>query len=146
MAIALAALVVSIVAIITNVTTRKRMLYLDLESRLTSPDSQEGRDLMVKGRFARTDDIATFHKRRPDEFRKINRVLSLYNTLGTYVRLKYVEREVVLLHWGPTIASQWDELEKMIRYRRRDTGPEKFAGVVWLAQLSGVAVKTDLTA
>lgn len=115
--VAALALAVAVWTAVWTRNTARRALYVDLESRLTDLDAQEGRRLL-HDLVDEPNAPALIREREPEDFDKINRVMSLLNTLGSYVALRYVERDVVLRHWAPNIRNSWEKFEWWIAFRQ----------------------------
>jgi hypothetical protein len=124
----------------------RRSLYLDLEARLTDLDSQEGRRLL-HSKVANDSAPARLLAREPQQFDKINRVMSLFNTLGSYADRRYIEPEIVTRHWAQNMRNSWPNIERWIRFRQSSSqvgDAAKVVDLVRLGLLCGANVSLDL--
>lgn len=64
---------------------------------------------------------------------KVGRVCQ---TIGYYVRNRFVPGEMVIDNWGREIVSTWDACKPWAEYRREDEDPSVWADFEWLANQS----------
>lgn len=113
----------------------------DIKARL---DSELYRDAM---RFVRETFPARYHEpevrrlllesRRPKEFEPIALVANVFEELGMFVRLGYIDREIACAVWGRTILECWSKLEPFIsNHRRAFNHPEDWTNFEYLAVMS----------
>ena len=61
---------------------------------------------------------------------KVGRVCQ---TIGYYVKHRFIPGDMVIDNWGHEIVSTWDACKPWVDYRREDEGPTVWSDFEWLA-------------
>lgn len=111
--ISLLALVVGLVTVLIAVRQARLATYARMHEAMIQPDAAHGRKLLFLAASAGTfPDIAD-----PD-WDRINHALTLYDTLGTYVRRRLVPRRLVLASWYRQLIAIEKPAEAFQQHRR----------------------------
>ena len=112
-AIAIAALAVSVSTFLTNRWRDRRDLLLRVHERLTTADQQRGRRLIYSkiARGIRPDDLDE------DERAAINNALVTLDAIAIYYRRRYIRREDFLELWAVTVVRLVRAAEPFIAHR-----------------------------
>jgi hypothetical protein len=120
--------------------TTKQLTFITFQEHLQSPEAAEGRRLIYD--IESEKDVVKMRKRTSD-WDKLNRAITLWNTLGQYVRHDLVEKDLAVAIWGDAIEAAWPHLVWVIQYRRRERA-DKWTSLVWLAEHAGVSIPANL--
>jgi hypothetical protein len=120
-AIAAAALAVSLSAFLASVLTSrrrdKRDLFLRVHERLASTDQQRGRQLIhrMNEQHRKVADLTD------EEYEAINNALSILNVECFYYARRYISRQDMLENWAHSIARVYEAAEPFVAYRDAQT-------------------------
>lgn len=117
-AIAVAALAVSLSTFLTSRWRDRRDLFLRIHERLASVDQQRGRLMIhrMKSRGTRVTDLSE------DEYEAINNALSVLNVACFYYLRRYISRKDMLRTWSVSILRAFDAAQPFLNYRNSLTG------------------------
>lgn len=91
-ALAAAALVLSLVALIVSARKSKRDAFLGIHDKLTALDIQEGRKILFNKVNSPEDAAELMKAENSDEYDKVNRAMAMYDVLGFYVYRRFVRK------------------------------------------------------
>jgi hypothetical protein len=124
-AIAIAALVISLSTFVTSYWRDRRDLLLSVLHGLSTVDQQRGRRLTHQ-------QLAELHKGvsdlDADEFDLINNALAGMNTMAFYYRRRYVPRKAAMEFWAGPVVGLLEAGEQFLAYRdtQRKDGREQW--------------------
>lgn len=104
--ISVAALSVSLVALLAKRRQDRRELFFKMHERLIDPDLKRGRQIL-RERVTSTEKAREMRELDPDAYQLVGRALAMFDILGCYVRRNYIDEGLVLEEWGHTYAGAW---------------------------------------
>jgi hypothetical protein len=104
--ISVAALSVSLVALLAKRRQDRRELFFKMHERLIDPDLKRGRQIL-RERVTSAEKAREMHEHDPDAYQLVGRALAMFDILGCYVRRRYIDEGLVLEEWGHTYAGAW---------------------------------------
>lgn len=119
--VSMAALCVSLATFLFNRSRDRRDLFLKFHEKLIEPDLQKGRAILYAS-VNTVQDAESLRSTRPDDYALVNRALSMFDVLGIYVYRRYVDKDVVLEEWGPTLAKAWQCGQHFVEHRAQNQG------------------------
>lgn len=126
--LSIAALIFSMYVFIDSRVRDRRDLLIKMHEILISDDLQRGRHLL----FTKVTDEASVDGLTDEEYRNINRVISVFSLLGIYVEKGYVSAQDVIDAWGWSIYRSWVAAQPFIAHREQHNGqrPGKYLGLL----------------
>jgi hypothetical protein len=104
--ISLAALAVSVVALVTKQRHDRRDLFLKMHERLIDPDLQSGRRIL-REQIMSAEDASDMRVCDVASYQLVGRALAMFDILGCYVLRGFIDEQLVLEEWGHTYAGVW---------------------------------------
>lgn len=123
------ALGLSIYVFTDNRYRDRRDIYLKIHDYLASDDIQRGRYLL----FEKITDEHSIDRLSDQEYRDISRALTAYNSVGLYVKSRYVSEKDVMALWAMPIYRSWRAAQPFIAHREGSHGPHPWAYFEFLA-------------
>lgn len=112
------AVLLSAGALYYNWMKSKQDTFLSIHEKMISSDLQEGRRLLLS-KIKSFEDADRLLEEEPEQYRKINRALAMYDVLGVHVKRGYVLKSWVMEEWGPGLARAREPGSHFIEHRRR---------------------------
>ena len=109
----MAALALSVFVFTEGRRRYKRDLFLKLHEILISEDQYRGRQLLLSRNF----DETSIEELRPSERANISRAIATYDTLGLYLRRRYLIEADVISMWGDPAYRAWQAAEPFVKRR-----------------------------
>ena len=128
--LSVAAFMFSMYVFIDSRVRDRRDLLIKMHEILISDDLQRGRHLL----FTKVTDEASVDKLTSEEYRNINRVISVFSLLGLYVEKGYVSEQDVIDAWGWSIYRSWVAAQPFIAHREQHNGQRPGKYLELLAQ------------
>lgn len=147
---ALAAVGLSIYALIIAGRSSRRNSLVSLQERLDAREVSEGRRIIYDADSV--NDVAKLFARRHKDssWDRANRAVNLWNTLAQFTKLRVVDQKLSLRLWGDSVEEAWEHLEHFIRFRRgagfsdMPGRKDKWSSLVWFATKTNARVSPDL--
>lgn len=97
------ALFVSIAAFVHNSRKSTRDAFLAIHEKMFDPEIQEGRGILFE-EIKSIDDAKKLRQENPEDFRKVNRSIAMWDVLAMYVNRGYLPKSMVMEEWGRNLA------------------------------------------
>lgn len=118
-AIAAAALGLSIWSLVASLRVARDSRWFDLDVKLREQNAQAGRRLM----FDQVRDGHSWgwvYENARDDWERVNYAMGLFQTMGVYRSTRAVRRKMIRQIWYSFLHTHWNEFEDFIDFRRTE--------------------------
>jgi hypothetical protein len=129
-ALSLIAIVISILVFVEGRRRHKRDLFLKIHEILISEDQYRGRQLLL----SRALDESGIGNLPDSERANISRAIATYDTLGLYLRRRYLVEDDVISMWGDPAYRAWQAAQPFVLRRARMSGLPAYPYFRYLAE------------